>query len=96
MVAVMVVVGIAIAIKVMTPTPKVEVLKPADFPNSVGSETVSKPSTFLGGLFGQKSAVETPAPTPKTAAESSTELKGTYDDGGQAELDAISKDAASL
>ena len=94
-VAVLIVIGIALAIKTFAPKPQVEVLKPTEFPNSVESETVTKPSTFLGGLFG-KQAVATPTPTPGTAAELSKDLKSTYDDGGQAELDALTKDAAAL
>ena len=95
-VAVLIVIGIALALKTFAPKQQVEVLKPTEFPNSVGSETVSKPSTFLGSLFGQKQAVSTPTPTPSSASDLSKELKETYDDGGQAELDALSKDAASL
>lgn len=96
LIAILVVVGAAIALKVFAPKPQVEVLRPSEFPNTVGSEAVSKPSTFLGGLFGQKTAVQTPAPTPQTAADSSKELRSTYDDGGQSELDSISKEANSL
>ncbi len=96
LIAVLLIVGAAIALKVLAPKPKVEVLKPTTFPNAVGTEEASKPSTFLGSLFVKKKAVATPTPSPATAADLSTELKGTYDDGGQAELDAIGKDAAAL
>lgn len=95
-IAILIVVGIAVAVKTFAPKPQVEVLKPTEFPNSIGSETVTKPSTFLGGLFGQKPAVSTPTPSPSTASDLSKELKDTYDDGGQAEMDALTKDAAAL
>lgn len=96
LVVTLIVVGVALALKTFLPKQTVEVSKPTEFPNTVASEFVSKPSTFLGGLFGQKAAVATPTPTPATATDLSKELKGTYDDGGQAELDAIGNDAASL
>ena len=94
-VAVLIVVGIALALKTFVPKPQEAVFQPpTEFPNSVESQTVSKPSTFLGGLFSP--AISTPTPSPSTASELSRVLKDTYDDGGQAELDALSKDAASL
>ena len=96
LIAVMSIVAIALGIKFFAPKPEVAVLKPTEFPNVVSSTETTKPSTFLGALFGKKAVVATPTPTPATAVDLSTELKGTYDDGGQAELDAMKKDTAAL
>ncbi len=95
--AVLVIVAVAMVLKTVAPTQKEVVQtsqKSSEFPNAVTNETVSKPSTFLGNLFGVKDP--TPSPTPKTATDLSNELKRTYDDGGQSELDALSKAASAL
>ena len=94
LIAVLVIVGVAMVIKQTSKPPEVVITKPTDFPNALSKTEVSKPSSFLGGLFAQSSP--TPTPSPSSAQELSRELKDTYDDGGQADLDAISKDAASL
>lgn len=96
LITVLVVVAGALALKVLTPKPEVVVKAPTDFPNSVGNTNPSKPSTFLGGLFGQNASSPTPTPSPASAAQFTSELKDTYDDGDQAEFDALTKDADSL
>lgn len=94
LIAVLVIVSVAMGVKVLSPKPEVKITKSTEFPNPLKDAEVSKPSSFLGGLFGQKSP--TPSPTPATASDLSKELKNTYDDGGQADLDALNKDAATL
>ena len=72
---------------------------PAEYPNSIASSGDSgKPSNFMGNLFVVPQAKQTPAPTPvpETAVDMSTILKGTYDDGGQSDLDALAKDVQGL
>lgn len=96
LIAIIAVVAGALMLKVMTPETQPVVQNPTEFPNNVGNTETAKPSTFLGGLFGQNKATSTPTPSPASAAQFTSELKDTYDDGDQAELDAIGKDAASL
>lgn len=90
-IAIVAVLAIVFGYKILSARP-VSMVK-NEFPNSIGSETSKKPKSFLGGLF-QSGA--TPSPTPATAVELSNELKSTYDDGGQSDLDSIAKDASSL
>jgi hypothetical protein len=96
-VVVLLVVGAAVIMKQLTPkpTPVVTDTKPSAFPNALSQSEIEKPSSFLGSLFVKATATPTPTKAA-TASDLSTELKGTYDDGGQAELDALAKDAASL
>lgn len=96
LVAILIVVAGALILKAFTPGSEPIVQAPTEFPNSVGNTEASKPSTFLGGLFGQNNAAVTPTPSPATAVQFTSELKDTYDDGDTAEFDAITKDAASL
>lgn len=94
LIAVLLIVVAAMVIKMTTPPPAVVVTKPTEFPNAIKDAETGKPSTFLGSLFGQKAP--TPTPSPATANDLSRQLKDTYDDGGQADLNAIAKDASSL
>lgn len=96
LIAVLSIVAAAVIMKTLTSQPEVVLQKTTEFPNSIGSEDSGKPSTFLGGLFGQNKATSTPTPSPASAAQFTSELKDTYDDGDQAEFDALTKDAASL
>ncbi|HUD19030.1 MAG TPA: hypothetical protein VMR81_01105 [Patescibacteria group bacterium] len=66
-------------------------------PRGFGDTTGGKPTTFLGGLFGGgTSPIPTPTVAPSTAAGLSGELNSTIDDGGQADLNALSKEASGL
>lgn len=95
LIAIIVVVAASMVLRMRVNTPpNVSVVNTTEFPNALNDSSQSAPSTFLGGLFGQVTV--TPTPTPSTATDLSRELKDTYDDGGQAELDALTKDAASL
>ena len=94
LIVVLLVVVAAMSIRMFGTQSTTSVKTGATFPNSVTNTDVGQPSTFLGGMFGKTNA--TPTPTPATAADLSRELKDTYDDGGQAELDELTRDAASL
>lgn len=95
LIAVLAVVMFAMGVKFFSPKPAVVVTKPNAFPDSLSkSSEVGKPASFLGSLFGQ--VTNTPTPVPATSAELSKDLKDTYDDGGQSDLDALSRDAGSL
>jgi len=84
MIAVIVAVGVAVAIRLLSPQSAMPAKAGSDYPNPLAGES-AKPSTFLGKLLGGA----TPTPTPATAADLSDELKATYDDGGQSDLDGL-------
>jgi hypothetical protein len=95
--AVMLIVVAAMLYKIFGTTPhQSEVVSKSqvEYPNAVGNSSTGKPTNYLGNLFG----IATPTPTPAaaTAADLSNELKGTVDDGGKTDLDAIARDAADL
>lgn len=92
MIAILLAVGVAGAIKLMSPENTTPVKATLEYPNPFKEEP-KKPSTFLGKLMGGKG---TPTPTPGTAIDLSQELKATFDDGGQSDLDALGDEAAEL
>jgi hypothetical protein len=94
MIAIMIVVGVAAAYRLYSSSSAVPAKAKEEYPNALTNTQETKPSTFLGGLGGAAKA--TPTPTPGSTNDLSTELKATYDDGGQAELDALAKEAAAL
>ena len=89
--ALLIILAVVFGYKMFAPKP-VEIAR-EEFPNALGTDAPKKPKTYLGSLFGTN---VTPSPTPATAVQLSNELKNTYDDGGQSDLDAIAKDASSL
>lgn len=97
LIAVLVLVGAAMTIRVSNSSiPTSSDTTGKTYPQGGTGESGSAPSTFLGGLFGQKATTNTPSPTPQSSEELSRELKSSYDDGAQAELDSLVSDAASL
>lgn len=85
MIAIIIAVGVAVAIRLLSSQSAMPAKAGADYPNPLESTQESKPSTFLGKLLGGA----TPSPTPATAVDFSNELKATYDDGGQSDLDSL-------
>lgn len=91
MIAIMVVVAVGAVIRVMS-RPETPVTTAPQFPNPL-DESTSKPSSFLGRLFGGGT---TPAPTPASSEDLSRALKDTVDDGGQSDFEALQKESSQL
>lgn len=95
MIAIIVVVGGAIALRLLnTPSVQISPKTKTEFPNAIDKGSVGTPKSFLGSLF--VPSAPTPTPTPGSAIDLTSELKSTVDDGGQADLNALSQEANGL
>lgn len=94
MIALILVIGAGFGIKLLSQESTVPVRATGEFPNPLGNDESSKPSTFLGRLVGV--ANSTPTPTPQSSDELSNQLEETVDDGGESDLDALEKELSEL
>jgi len=81
--------------KMVSPTTSPVVTSPGTLPNSVTSETSSKPANPFSFLFAPQ-VTPIPTPTPASAAAMNADLQKVGDDGGVVDFTSLKSDVSGL